>query len=387
VEPDRGSDPVEGAPAFRPHCHAGGACEPGSCAAKFVLRARRARLWPNPPAWGRLTLNILLSFAQFEREVIGERVHDKIAASKRKGIWVGGPAKAAMATTLSAVARVLRTGAAPSVRRMRRDGVRTARSAHLAPNAFFCLSAQYLSGSIKRHARTDGSRNASLALSTHSSPANGGNRGLAVPATAQTQNRKGQSQIELARVSAAVKEWVNRQRNYDRDDNDIYVGRHKTQLETIESVLMEAFDALRRYVDASDTCTEAGTFYAELLGYDEAIVGLERVWEFFRDKLDQRDRNRRERPVLRAADEVVWSCSRQVFKLLSGDTASRQGPASLKYVAPEYSPAGLQSDRPPSSLTLGTDLDFLEGFTKTLPVPLVRLPPWTVDSPWWCFHV
>jgi site-specific DNA recombinase len=40
---------------------------------------------------GRLTLNVLLSFAQFEREQIGERVRDKIAASKRKGLWVGGP--------------------------------------------------------------------------------------------------------------------------------------------------------------------------------------------------------------------------------------------------------------------------------------------------------
>jgi DNA invertase Pin-like site-specific DNA recombinase len=40
---------------------------------------------------GTLTLNVLLSFAQFEREVIGERVRDKIAASKRRGIWVGGP--------------------------------------------------------------------------------------------------------------------------------------------------------------------------------------------------------------------------------------------------------------------------------------------------------
>src|SRR5437763_10039530 len=40
---------------------------------------------------GRLTLNVLLSFAQFEREVIGERVRDKIAASKRKGLWRGGP--------------------------------------------------------------------------------------------------------------------------------------------------------------------------------------------------------------------------------------------------------------------------------------------------------
>src|SRR5256712_2589480 len=40
---------------------------------------------------GRLTLNVLLSFAQFERELIGERVRDQVAASKRKGIWVGGP--------------------------------------------------------------------------------------------------------------------------------------------------------------------------------------------------------------------------------------------------------------------------------------------------------
>ena len=39
---------------------------------------------------GRLTLNMLLSFAQFEREVTGERIRDKIAASKRKGLWVGG---------------------------------------------------------------------------------------------------------------------------------------------------------------------------------------------------------------------------------------------------------------------------------------------------------
>lgn len=40
---------------------------------------------------GRLTLNMLLSFAQFEREVTGERIRDKIAASKKRGMWMGGP--------------------------------------------------------------------------------------------------------------------------------------------------------------------------------------------------------------------------------------------------------------------------------------------------------
>ena len=39
---------------------------------------------------GRLTLNVLLSFAQFEREITGERIRDKIAASKEKGMWMGG---------------------------------------------------------------------------------------------------------------------------------------------------------------------------------------------------------------------------------------------------------------------------------------------------------
>ena len=39
---------------------------------------------------GRLTLNVLLSFAQFEWEVAGERIRDKFAASRRKGMWIGG---------------------------------------------------------------------------------------------------------------------------------------------------------------------------------------------------------------------------------------------------------------------------------------------------------
>lgn len=39
---------------------------------------------------GRLTLNVLLSFAQFEREVTSERIRDKIGASKRRGLWMGG---------------------------------------------------------------------------------------------------------------------------------------------------------------------------------------------------------------------------------------------------------------------------------------------------------
>ena len=48
---------------------------------------------PSTTSMARLTLNVLLSFAQFEREVTGERIRDKIAASKKKGLWMGGDGK------------------------------------------------------------------------------------------------------------------------------------------------------------------------------------------------------------------------------------------------------------------------------------------------------
>ena len=49
-----------------------------------------AQVFNTTSSMGRLTLNVLLSFAQFEREVTGERIRDKIAASKAKGMWMGG---------------------------------------------------------------------------------------------------------------------------------------------------------------------------------------------------------------------------------------------------------------------------------------------------------
>jgi DNA invertase Pin-like site-specific DNA recombinase len=87
---------------------------------------------------GRLTLNVLLSFAQFEREVTGERIRDKIAASKRKGIWMGGcPSigydvcdrrlivnQAEAATVRQIYQRYLKTGSVPKLKKaLDRDSV------------------------------------------------------------------------------------------------------------------------------------------------------------------------------------------------------------------------------------------------------------------------
>ena len=57
-----------------------------ACGVSFVSVTQQ---FNTTTSMGRLTLNILLSFAQFEREVAGERIRDKVAASKRKGMWIG----------------------------------------------------------------------------------------------------------------------------------------------------------------------------------------------------------------------------------------------------------------------------------------------------------
>ena len=58
-----------------------------ACGVSFVAVTQQ---FNTTTSMGRLTLNVLLSFAQFEREVTGERIRDKIAASKQKGMWMGG---------------------------------------------------------------------------------------------------------------------------------------------------------------------------------------------------------------------------------------------------------------------------------------------------------
>jgi site-specific DNA recombinase len=93
---------------------------------------------------GRLTLNVLLSFAQFEREVTGERIRDKIAASKKKGLWMGGvvplgyrvearklvvePQEAELVRSI--FARYLELGSVPALQRaLRMDGIVSRRRA------------------------------------------------------------------------------------------------------------------------------------------------------------------------------------------------------------------------------------------------------------------
>ena len=160
---------------------------------------------------------------------------------------------------------------------------------------------------------------------------------------------------------------------------------HKTQFESIQSVLEIAIRELKTHLDEIKVAQlELEDVYDACRDFDEAIIWLQRLWGYLKEKFGQRHDNGEVSQVLKAADEVVWSCFHSVLSRALG----QHGPAPLAYIEPEYSPATIQTDKPlPPSLRLETDLEFLDECLQTLPIPVLRLPPTCVSSPWWLVFI
>lgn len=204
--------------------------------------------------------------------------------------------------------------------------------------------------------------------------------------------RRERTSSELRRLSAAIAAWLEKRRRDDYDQTGSYVGRHKTQLETIERVLKGAADALAADARRLDTSMDAGDFCDRCRDLDMATVWLQRIWEFYREKFDQRD-DPALRPILRSADEIVWSAYHPIMEQAAQRTPEvEHGAAPLAFIAPEYSPSAIESDRPlAGSLRLQIDFpgwdDELKALVASLPLPLLSLPTWCVHAPWWLIYI
>src|SRR5437763_2943420 len=178
--------------------------------------------------------------------------------------------------------------------------------------------------------------------------------------------RQEQSKHELELVSQAIQDRLTEFIN-----NDVS-GLHRTQLMGVQSVLTVAAKELDEHLDQMEVSTlEVEEVYDLCREYDEAIVWLQRLWEYLKEKFDQRygsDDHAELAGLLKSADEVVWSCFHGVLSKAVG----QHGPAPLAYVEPEYSPATIQTDKPlPYNLMLTADLDFLDEWLQSLPVPVL----------------
>jgi hypothetical protein len=199
------------------------------------------------------------------------------------------------------------------------------------------------------------------------------------------QVRREQTQRALARVTAAIETWFALRKERDKDLVGQYAGLHETRLNTLATILRYGLETLAAdlgKVDV-DSARDRRQVYAECRRIDQALVWMERVWGYYREKFDQRD-DASLAPLLQAAEEVIWSCYSQVFanrNHLPKDLT--QAPAPLAYLDAQYSPATWEAAKlSPSDLRDASTVEGLESFLQTLPVPVLRLPTWCIDAPW-----
>jgi hypothetical protein len=185
-----------------------------------------------------------------------------------------------------------------------------------------------------------------------------------------------ESRQSLEALKSDLTAWLERRRLDDAHH------QYHTQLDSLEQVVGSALAELGQALAAIHPDRTPGEVYDACRAFDVRVLWLRRVWDFFREKFDQRD-DQRLGPVLKAADEVVWSCYRPAFlRALSFDFGLDAGPAPLPFVESRYSPEAFPRELVPQDLKRDVDLTFLRSHLAALPIPLVRLPTTCVEAPW-----
>jgi hypothetical protein len=156
------------------------------------------------------------------------------------------------------------------------------------------------------------------------------------------------------------------------------LGQYRTQLSTLGDVLRPPLRQNRERLCAIPTDQEPGTVYDECRRADRATVFLRRLWRWFADRFDQRRRDD-VRDVLRAADQVVWSCWQQTWQLTG---AGRPGPAPLPYLDPQLAASTTPRVDVPPDLAAVRDRRLAEQ-VRIMPVPVIALPERVAWRPWW----
>lgn len=191
--------------------------------------------------------------------------------------------------------------------------------------------------------------------------------------------RKEQTQQELRQLDADLQTWLAHRRARDGQQ------QYRTQLGAIAALIGNTIRGLEQALLTVDV--EGDEVYTRCRLFDLRTLWLRRVWQFFKEKFDQRD-DLSAGPLLRAADEVVWSCYRQVFAELSKVQASQPRPVPIPFIEASYSPRAFPSSllsRQLNDSSLGDS--FLSDRLNELTLSVVRLSPACVRSPWWLVYL
>jgi len=198
-----------------------------------------------------------------------------------------------------------------------------------------------------------------------------------------TKGRIRDSAFGLSDLKERIDIWLARRRTADE------LQMHKTQLDAIGAFLNAVLAKLDSQLASLPADLDAGRLNAECRKFDLRVLWLARIWDFFREKLDQQD-DAEIKDTIRLADEVIWSCYARFMGAVKdcGLNPNVSPAAPLPFIESRYSPMAFPCELVPASLTEEVDDDaqgfeLLRAHLNKLPVPVVRLPPSCIGSPWW----
>lgn len=174
---------------------------------------------------------------------------------------------------------------------------------------------------------------------------------------------------ELDALDAEFAQWIKRRRDGDPD------GFHRSQLAAIEGVVLAASGRLRRVFGDVSVELPPDEVHRQAVLLEQRVAWVYRVWQHFRARFDQRDRDD-SLPVLRAADEVVWSCFAPALRFLQIES-----PPPVPFIGYDYTPLAFLVSQIPAELQ--RDAGKLRDLISRMPCPEVSLPVACVRSPWW----
>lgn len=193
-----------------------------------------------------------------------------------------------------------------------------------------------------------------------------------------TQARRQQALAEIDSLTQELQDWFEDWTSRDRHEDGSNRGQYTTQLAAIHGEVGATAVMLREGMNTMSVAGDAGRVYGEFARAEREILWLRRVFYYFRDKFEQRE-DKRFGEVLRAADEVVWSCHRPFFQLPG---QKLRVPAALPYIKPDFSPAALRRDQRQAVGSQDSDFVLVREAFRELPVPILSLPVTAIHNPW-----
>jgi hypothetical protein len=188
---------------------------------------------------------------------------------------------------------------------------------------------------------------------------------------ATAEERISQTHRGLVGLRAEIETWIGL-----REKSDVQK-QYVTQLKTLKAQLLYQLAELEPQCGAVSPIDGLRTVYARCRILDRRLLWIRRLWTYFQSKFDQRYDDKF-KSVLKAADDVVWSCYAQPFRI----SREELPPHPLPYVAPIYSPYAIPRDEPPQDLRSDVDAEFLAKMLHNIPISIVGIPTQAIEEPW-----